>query len=276
MEQRIPRGYAGSEAHRPRVLSNKDKKMLHRNISTDDTGSRINYFDIVRADTPSLVDEAYRLRYQVYCLENPFENAGEHIDGRERDADDDRSIHTLLVHRRTGAFAGTARVILPTGDGSDRPLPIHRLLASQHRSFAGQLPPHATAEISRFAVSKEFRRRCGEERHADAAVAGGAPAMLNEHRAMPYITFGLIRGVLEICDEYSIAHICAVMEPALIRILGRFGLDFESIGDLVEHHGMRQPCVGRLADLVERSRANSTLLWQYTAERTPRSRSRAT
>jgi len=26
------------------------------------------YFDIVRADTPALLDEAYRLRYQVYCL----------------------------------------------------------------------------------------------------------------------------------------------------------------------------------------------------------------
>jgi hypothetical protein len=27
------------------------------------------HFEIVRADTPSLLDEAYRLRYQVYCVE---------------------------------------------------------------------------------------------------------------------------------------------------------------------------------------------------------------
>jgi ribosomal protein L15E len=27
------------------------------------------HFEVVRADTPSLLDEAYRLRYQVYCVE---------------------------------------------------------------------------------------------------------------------------------------------------------------------------------------------------------------
>ena len=57
-------------------------------------GSYESYFDIVRADTPALLDEAYRLRYQVYCVENPFENPAEHSDGRERDADDiGRFIH---------------------------------------------------------------------------------------------------------------------------------------------------------------------------------------
>jgi len=81
---------------------------------------------------------------------------------------------------------------------------------------------------------------------------------------MTYMTYGLIRGVLEICDEYRIGYICAVMEPALIRILSRFGLNFEHIGGLVEHHGLRQPCAARLADLIEHNRANRTLLWQYT------------
>src|SRR5437588_3429764 len=88
------------------------------------------YFDIVRANSPALLDEAYRLRYQVYCLEHPFENAAEHSDGRERDEDDDRSVHSLLVHRQTGVFAGTVRAILPK-EVQRRPLPIHRILASQ-------------------------------------------------------------------------------------------------------------------------------------------------
>jgi N-acyl amino acid synthase of PEP-CTERM/exosortase system len=235
-------------------------KMIEGALETQDfSESYGKYFDIVRADTPTLLDEAYRLRYQVYCVENPFENAAEHIDGCEMDTDDDRSVHTLLVHRVSGAFAGTVRVILPD---DDRPLPIHGILASQNRSFAKRLPREATAEISRFAVSKEFRRRSGEQRYADVSVPGDAS---NERRMVPYITFGLIRGVLEICLESGIEHICAVMEPALIRILGRFGLHFEQIGDLVEHHGMRQPCVARLEDLVNRNRMDSTLLWQYTA-----------
>ena len=72
-------------------------------------------------------------------------------------------------------------------------------------------------------------------------------------------------GVLEICAEYGATHICAVMEPALIRLLRRIGLYFTEIGDLVNHHGLRQPCVARLENLVERNRADETLLWQYTA-----------
>jgi N-acyl amino acid synthase of PEP-CTERM/exosortase system len=220
------------------------------------------YFDIIRADSPALLDQAYLLRYQVYCLEHPFEIAAEHSDGRERDEDDDRSVHTLLVHRQTGVFAGTVRTILPL-EVQRRPLPIHRILASQNGGLTNRFPAHSTAEISRFAVSKEFRRRRGEERYPDANVPGTAPAAPTERQMIPYITFGLIRGVVEVCREHGISHICAVMEPALIRILGRFGLEFQAIGNLVEFHGVRQPCVARIADLVERNRAGGTLLWQY-------------
>jgi len=223
------------------------------------------YFDIVRADTPALLDEAYRLRYQVYCLEHPFENAAEHSDGRERDEDDDRSVHSLLVHRQTGVFAGTVRAILPK-EVQRRPLPIHRILASQDGGLINRFPAHSTAEISRFAVSKEFRRRRGEERYPEANVPGSAPGMPTERQIIPYITFGLMRGTVEVCREYGISHISAVMKPPLIRILRRFGLHFEGLGSLVDFHGMRQPCVASIADLVERNRAEGTLLWQYAGK----------
>ena len=29
----------------------------------------MRYFEIVRADTPALLEEVFRLRYQVYCVE---------------------------------------------------------------------------------------------------------------------------------------------------------------------------------------------------------------
>ena len=220
------------------------------------------YFDIVHADTPALIDEVYRLRYQVYCLEHPFENAAEHSDGRERDEDDDRSVHTLLMYRRTGAFVGTARAILPK-EVERRPLPMQRVLTPQNGGLTTRFPEHSTEEISRFAVSKEFRRRHGEERYADANIPGGAPALPTERQIGRHITFGLLRGIVEICREHGISHISAVMEPALIRILGRFGLYFEAVGALVEFHGKRQPCIARIADMIERNRAEGTLLWQY-------------
>jgi N-acyl amino acid synthase of PEP-CTERM/exosortase system len=239
---------------------------MDNGLHTQDFGtSYTKYFNLIRADTPELLDEAYRLRYQVYCVEHAFENPAKHSDGRETDVDDDRSVHALLMHRRSGTYAGTVRVILPSDHAPRRQLPIQRILASQQGGFAECLPRPTTAEISRFLVPKEFRRRRGEELHADVGSLGDAVAISRERRVAAYITFGLMRGVLEICAEYGVTHICAVMEPALIRLLRRFGLDFTEIGDLVDHHGLRQPCVARLDDLVERNRADETLLWQYTA-----------
>ena len=39
------------------------------------------HFDVVRADTPALLDRVYELRYQVYCLENAFENPAANLGG---------------------------------------------------------------------------------------------------------------------------------------------------------------------------------------------------
>ena len=217
-------------------------------------------FDVIQADSPRLLKEAYRLRYQVYCIENALENPDEHPSGCERDAEDDRSAHVLLLHRGSGIFAGTARVILPAADGSSRPLPIHRILASQRQDFLHYLPLHDTAEISRFAVSKAFRRRFGQEGPAAVGTTVNLEVMSDERRMVPYITFGLIRGVLEICKKHRIVNLGAIVEPALMRILRRFGGDFRPIGGLIDHHGMRQACWARAADFVRRD----TLLARYT------------
>jgi N-acyl amino acid synthase of PEP-CTERM/exosortase system len=211
------------------------------------------HFEVVRADTPALLDEAYRLRYQVYCVENRYENPDQQVHGRERDLYDDRSVHSLLIHRHSGLAAGTIRVILPGTDTQDLPLPINIATDSGQHDLLRRLPPSHTAEISRFAVSKAFRRACTEP---------------EDRRMLRYITIGLFRGALEICREHEVQYICAVMERALIRLLARLGLAFEQIGDLIEHHGPRQPCFAQVNQLIEGSRAEGTLLWRYASETT--------
>src|SRR6185312_7020962 len=63
------------------------------------------------ADTPELVREAHRLRYQVYCLERGYKLDGE---GLEIDEYDTRAHHVVLCHRRSGEVLGTARLVLPS------------------------------------------------------------------------------------------------------------------------------------------------------------------
>jgi N-acyl amino acid synthase of PEP-CTERM/exosortase system len=220
------------------------------------------YFTVVRAETSTLRERVHRLRYQVYCVENPFEDPAQNLSGLEIDADDERSDHILLVHRPSGDDAGTARVILPPLEGACRPLPIEHVLSGDGHRYFDQLPRHSTAEISRFAVSKAFRRRRGEERYADVADPFTARGD-GDRRFMPFITFGLVRGILEICLEYGISHIAAVMEPPLIRILSRFGLMFEPVGGLVSYHGLRQPCVASLTEMIAQSRCQHSPLWEF-------------
>src|SRR3546814_17158147 len=45
------------------------------------------YFDTiaVQQEDRALRDEVFRLRYQVYCVENPFEDPAEHPDGRSEE-----------------------------------------------------------------------------------------------------------------------------------------------------------------------------------------------
>lgn len=221
------------------------------------------HFAVMRATTPELLRKAYRLRYEAYCIENPFENPEQQIDQCEIDKYDDHSEHTLLLHRRTGEVAGTSRVILPLRS-EFRSLPIATLLNSADRCRFGEFLTAETAEISRFAILRRFRRRYGEEASAKVGFTeNGSVSEISERHLLPFIIFGLLRGVFGICLEFGITNLAAVMEPPLIRIFRRLGLDFMPIGSLVEHHGLRQPCVARLADLVQQSRDSDSWVWQY-------------
>src|SRR5213078_2282310 len=71
------------------------------------------YFEVVPAKTQSAIEQTQRIRYQVYCVENPFETPAEHPDGLEKDEFDSHAAHSLLIHRPSGQAVGTARLILP-------------------------------------------------------------------------------------------------------------------------------------------------------------------
>ena len=216
-------------------------------------------YEVLRANSPELLDRVYRLRYQVYCIENQFEDPDHNLGGRETDCDDNRAGHVLLIHRQSGEAAGTARVIFPERS-QERPLPVERVLDRDGLRAFRRLPGESTGEISRFAVSKAFRRR----RLADG-YSGVSRLWKAEQRIMPCITFGLFCGILDICLDRGISHVSAVMEPALLRLLKRFGLHFAPVGGLIEYHGLRQPCVAPLDDLINHVRDERRPLCLYAS-----------
>ncbi len=199
------------------------------------------HFKVVPVDTPALLDEVYRLRYQVYCVEHRFEQPPDDLPKREIDHYDSHSVHSALIHRQSGTVVGAVRLILPRPDEGSDDLPIRNLLEPEARQAFDRFPRNRTAEASRYAVSKLFRQRQGEYRYPDVNADLGPLAA--ERRVMPYITLGLMRAVIEMSIAHGIEYIAAVMEPTLIRLLHRFGMEFDPVGPQVDYHGRRQPAI---------------------------------
>jgi N-acyl amino acid synthase of PEP-CTERM/exosortase system len=204
------------------------------------------YFTVLPADTAELLDAAYRLRYEVYCVEHHFLDGTAHPDGREIDSRDGHSVHAVLVYRRTGEVMGCVRLVLPQSNEGMSALPVRSLLTGEPASILDSCDPLHTAEISRYAVSKRLRRRPGEELYPDVMSFSDSDA----RRLMPHVSVGLIRAVARLAADRGITKVCAVIAPALARLLERFGLVFEPLGPAIDYHGLRQPCLANIETLL--------------------------
>ena len=190
--------------------------------------------DVLLADTSDLLEEVFRLRYQVYCVERGFE---EGRGGKEVDQFDEAARHVLLRHRESGEAIGTVRIIPSLANGLEG-LPMARICGIDLLTY---LPSRTTGEVSRFAVSKQRRLSC---------------------RAGAMVRLGLMQGTLRLSCELGLTHWCAVMEPTLIRLLGASGIHFSPLGPLVEHHGLRQPASLKIASVLDRTRVEQPEAWE--------------
>jgi N-acyl amino acid synthase of PEP-CTERM/exosortase system len=151
-----------------------------------------------------------------------------------------------LVHRSTNEVGGCVRLILPSCNNL---LPIQHLVDTDTRNLLRVYPADRIAEVSRYAVSKTFRRRVGDCEYAEAAsehLRGREDRRLGSH-----ITLGLLVGVAKLSAEHNILYLCAVMAPSLLRLFGKLGLHFDPLGSTIGYHGVRQPCIANVQDLLE-------------------------
>jgi len=194
-------------------------------------------FRVEVAETQEAVEEAHRLRYQVYCLERHYEKSDT---GLEIDEFDHRSHHVILRHRATGQAMGTVRLVSSRADADGHDLPIERLCAPR---LLEHLPRQTTAEISRFAVSKRLRG------------TAGASASL--------IRIGLMQGIMQVSHAHGLTHWCAIMERSLLRLLGSSGIHFHPMGPPVEHRGLRQPAYAGIDRILARARREEPAVWDF-------------
>ena len=217
-------------------------------------GDLLRFFDFhfkaIDATSSELIAIAHQIRYQVYCVEHAFECEADHPDGLEHDEFDDHAAHGLLFDRASDSPVGTVRLILPLHDRIDESFAIQRICDHPALKGSSILPLHSTAEVSRFSISKHFRRRRTDILQGDGAVG-------TAHRCGPLLRLGLIQALIRMSVQRGVTHWCAVMEPSLLRILAGMAIRFEPLGPPIAYHGLRQPCfchVGKMLRDVEKER----------------------
>ena len=190
------------------------------------------YFQLLSAKTQGQIEQAFALRYQVYCLERHFEDPAGQPRGLESDEYDRHAVHSLLIHKPQDMAIGTARLILP--QAKPHSLPIQQLLKKNGINARDYFPNETVGEVSRFAISKDFRRR-----NVDIGPSSSTPGRRDRHGNLPCL--GMVQMLLRQSIELGVDHWGAVMEPQLIRMLAMMGIRFHPIGPLVSYHGLRQP-----------------------------------
>jgi N-acyl amino acid synthase of PEP-CTERM/exosortase system len=212
------------------------------------------------ATSPEIRDACFRVRFQVYCIDNGFEDPANSPDGRERDDFDSHSVHSILTHNATGNAIGTVRLVLPDKDGERRLLPMQRIAGALAADDVAPFPVRRTAEVSRFSIVRSFRHHTPNQ---------GFEAQLSPEewrRMLFHLPLGLIRSCVEMSVRERMTHWAAVMEPALLRLLTRLGIHFNPLGPLVEYHGRRQPCWVDLGVMLDRVHAERPDVWDVITD----------
>nr|WP_279347115.1 PEP-CTERM/exosortase system-associated acyltransferase [Govania unica] len=169
-----------------------------------------------------MLERVYRLRYDVYCVANQFEDRAHQIAGYEQDKYDQYSVHSLLMDSESGAELGTVRLILPNDEVSLPTLQVSPTVAEA----AGLLFPQATtAEASRFLRAVD--------------VSGSASGQRESARE----TLALMTAIVQMCASQGMTHVLALVTKPMLRFLNRFALAFKPIGEPVEFHGLRYAAI---------------------------------
>jgi N-acyl amino acid synthase of PEP-CTERM/exosortase system len=192
------------------------------------------------------INEIYRLRYKVYCLECGYEDACDYINHLETDEYDQVATHFCACESKSGKIIGTARIILPSATG----LPLFNHFPVD-RELLLSIPSDSVAEISRLAISKEYRQRMVDE----AIYGDNVVSLMGEREKRNWrkryeneLVTGLYHCIYAESIELGLTHLYAIMSDGLYALLTRWGLVCHPIGPALDHHGIRRPYIASIAE----------------------------
>jgi len=228
------------------------------------------HFEVVPADTDDLFEEVLKLRYQVYCVENPLAERKNFVDCKEQDTYDSRSVHRLIRHKLTGIFVASVRLILPSSVGTIDPFPMETFCGQcfyKDLEYPRNFSRQSLAEVSRFLVSKKREQQIKEAYTLNQKNSDPDTTYKRQDGLRCYLLlFGLLSAVMQITYEHKILFWYIGIQAPLFRLLKRFSIRFIQLGPVFEYHGKRTPCLGSarsISHLVHKYRPD---LWNFATQ----------
>ncbi|UOA09069.1 PEP-CTERM/exosortase system-associated acyltransferase [Methylobacter sp. S3L5C] len=220
------------------------------------------YFEMIPALSDDLKNEVYKLRYQIYCIENNFLNSDHYPDNLEFDEFDPQSIHYLIRHRKSGEYAATVRLILPDTDNPEKLFPLEIHSEIDNVKVMQLIDRKHLGEVSRLCVSKAFRKRKNDPQ--SLATNDSNPQdffTLDERRTFSLLSVALIACTVKACYENQIYYSFGSTEPPWFRRLSALGIHFKKIGPLLDYHGKRWPSVIKVSEMIDCVAEKNPNIW---------------
>ena len=197
-------------------------------------------YDFYLADTDAGKSIHFRLRYQVYCLRERYEDPNCHPDFLEQDAYDDVSAHFIARCRMSGEWLGAMRLIV----GPAQNLPVTKIstLNPEDLSYGHW---KNVAEASRLCTLLPTTQRSNFTVNPTKSSPRQLSSRAFAARSLQtsWISLGLIRAARQYCLRHDITFCFFLVSDPLARMLRRLGMDIEPVGSPCQHRGWRRPYI---------------------------------
>jgi N-acyl amino acid synthase of PEP-CTERM/exosortase system len=230
-------------------------------------------FRVIQANSDALRDIAFRLRYQIYCVENgmDFSDAANVAEDLEKDAYDDNALHYLLYQKQTDEAVGTVRVVLPREDKLLHSFPLqficdHPLIHMEDRASK-------FCEVSRLCMIKEFRKRPGDgavlpayfEQDQNMHIENAANVYIR--RVIPFAPLGLLRAAFEGALDRGLTDCICILDPEQLYALQRIGLSYRVLGPRLDMGGPQQPVIFNIKHALDNMILQNPPCWEIVSDR---------
>lgn len=148
------------------------------------------------------LEEVFKLRYKVYCLERNYLDSNDCPNGAEKDIYDNYSVHFLAFDTDKNKIVGTSRLILNSPLG----FPIEKEWDLSEAIKSTKDIRNKIVEISRFIIALENR---------------------GDH----FITLSLGGEMYRYCKRNGIEIVYAIMDLPILKMLIGFGFPFKILSE---------------------------------------------